>query len=80
IDLSGADDDFVAALGKFGRDLDMALRPDWDEPGASWAGTSDAEKLYNFDPIGGWTASQKQKLLGIQACIWSEPMTDRAVF
>ncbi|MBY5759998.1 beta-N-acetylhexosaminidase [Rhizobium leguminosarum] len=60
--------------------LDMALRPDWDEPGASWAGTSDAEKLYNFDPIGGWTASQKQKLLGIQACIWSEPMTDRAVF
>ncbi|MGO7550735.1 family 20 glycosylhydrolase, partial [Rhizobium leguminosarum] len=43
-------------------------------------GTSDSEKLYNFDPIGGWTAAHKQKLLGIQACIWSEPMTDRAVF
>ncbi len=60
--------------------LDMALRPDWDEPGASWAGTSDAEKLYTFDPVGGWTETQKQKLRGIQACIWSEPMTDRAVF
>ncbi|MBB3561769.1 hexosaminidase [Rhizobium sp. BK512] len=60
--------------------LDMALRPDWDEPGASWAGTSDAEKIYTFDPVGGWTETQKQKLRGIQACIWSEPMTDRAVF
>ena len=60
--------------------LDMALRPDWDEPGASWAGNADADKLYGFDPVGAWTEAQRQKLLGIQACIWSEPMTDRAVF
>ena len=60
--------------------LDMAIRPDWDEPGGSWAGYSDAEKIYTFDPVGGWTDAQKEKLRGIQACIWSEPMTDRAVF
>ncbi|MFP3543750.1 beta-N-acetylhexosaminidase [Rhizobium sp. SIMBA_035] len=60
--------------------LDMALRPDWDEPGANWAGTSDAEKLYQFDPVEGWTDAQRNMLRGIQACIWSEPMTDRAVF
>jgi len=60
--------------------LDMALRPDWDEPGASWAGTSDAEKIYTFDPVGGWKETEKQRLRGVQACIWSEPMTDRAVF
>ena len=23
---------------------------------------------------------ERQRLLGVQACIWSEPMTDRAVF
>ena len=60
--------------------LDMAMRPDWDEPGASWAGHSDPEKLYTFDPIDGWTDAQKEKLRGIQACIWSESMTDRAIF
>lgn len=60
--------------------LDMANSPDWDEPGASWAGWSEPEKLYGFDPVEGWTELQKSKLLGIQACIWSEAMTDRAVF
>jgi hexosaminidase len=60
--------------------LDMANSPDWDEPGASWAGWSEPETLYNFDPVAGWTEAQKTKLRGIQACIWSEAMTDRGVF
>ena len=60
--------------------LDMAASPDWDEPGASWAGSSTAEATYAFDPVAGWSAAQKERLLGVQACIWSEPMKDRAVF
>ena len=60
--------------------LDMANGPDWSEPGAAWAGWSDPEKLYRFDPVEGWTEAQKRHLLGVQTCIWSEPMTDRAVF
>jgi hexosaminidase len=60
--------------------LDMANAPDWDEPGAAWAGWSNPEKLYSFDPVAGWTEAQKRHFLGVQCCIWSEPMTDRAVF
>ena len=60
--------------------LDMANSPAWSEPGAGWAGWSDPEKLYRFDPVEGWTDAQKRHFLGVQSCIWSEPMTDRAVF
>jgi hexosaminidase len=60
--------------------LDMANSPAWSEPGAAWAGWSDPEKLYRFDPVEGWTDSQKRHFLGVQSCIWSEPMTDRGVF
>lgn len=60
--------------------LDMANGPDWSEPGAAWAGWSSPETLYNFDPVAGWTEAQKHHFLGVQCCIWSEPMTDRAVF
>ena len=35
--------------------LDMANSPAWSEPGAGWAGWSDPEKLYRFDPVEGWT-------------------------
>lgn len=59
--------------------LDMANSPDWDEPGASWAGWSDAEKLYHFDPVEGWTDAEKARLRGIQACLWSESALDRAI-
>lgn len=60
--------------------LDMANSPAWSEPGAGWAGWSDAEKIYGFDPVEGWTEAQKQRFLGVQTCIWSESMTDRGVF
>ena len=60
--------------------LDMAHSQDWEEPGASWAGCSTPEATYAFDPVAGWTAVQKANLQGVQACIWSEPMKDRAVF
>lgn len=60
--------------------LDMSNSPDWDEPGASWAGWSAPEMTYEFDPVAGWSDAQKEKLKGVQACIWSEAMTDRAVF
>lgn len=60
--------------------LDMAHSAEWAEPGASWAGWSSLEKTYGFDPAAGWSAEQKRHLLGVQTCIWSEPMTDRRVF
>lgn len=60
--------------------LDMANSPSWSEPGASWAGWSGPEETYRFEPSAGWSEEQKRHLLGVQACIWSEHMTDRAVF
>jgi hexosaminidase len=60
--------------------LDMANGEDWHEAGAAWAGWSSPEKTYAFDPAAGWSADERRKLLGVQGCIWSEPMTDRAVF
>jgi len=60
--------------------LDMANGPGWEEPGAAWAGWSSPEKTYAFDPSEGWSEAERARLLGVQACIWSEPMTDRAVF
>lgn len=58
----------------------MANGPEWEEPGAHWAGWSSPEKTYGFDPAAGWSATESARLLGVQACIWSEPMTDRGVF
>lgn len=60
--------------------LDMANSNDWHEPGAAWAGCSSPEATYAFDPSAGWSEDEREKLLGVQACIWSEPMSDRAVF
>jgi len=60
--------------------LDMANSEDWHECGAAWAGWSSPERAYTFEPTAGWSDGERKKLLGVQACIWSEPMTDRAVF
>ena len=60
--------------------LDMSQSNEWAEPGAGWAGWSSVEKTYEFEAVEGWTEAQKQHFLGVQACIWSEPMSDRAVF
>ncbi len=60
--------------------MDMALGPEFEECGAAWAGWSSLEKTYAFEPGDGWSEAEKARLLGIQGCIWSEPMTDRAVF
>lgn len=60
--------------------LDMANSLAWSEPGAGWAGWSGPEETYAFEAREGWSAEQLKHLLGVQACIWSESMTDRAIF
>jgi hexosaminidase len=60
--------------------LDMSNAQAFSEPGAGWAGWSGPRETYDFDPVAGWSDAQKKHFLGVQACIWSEPMTDRAIF
>jgi hexosaminidase len=78
-DLAGQGYDIVVSPGQ-AYYLDMSNSQEWSEPGAGWAGWSSPERTYRFEPTEGWTEAQKSKLLGVQACIWSEPMTDRAIF
>jgi len=60
--------------------LDMANGVSWSEPGAGWAGWSGPEETYNFEAREGMSPAALQHLLGVQSCIWSESMTDRAIF
>ncbi|MGK9231363.1 beta-N-acetylhexosaminidase [Inquilinus limosus] len=78
-ELAGRGYDIVVAPGQRYY-LDMSQSTAWSEPGAGWAGWSGPRETYEFDPTQGWTEDQLTHLIGVQACIWSEPMTDRAVF
>ncbi len=77
--LAGAGYDVVVSPGQRYY-LDMANSTAWSEPGAGWAGWSGPEETYMFNPTEGWTDAQRKQLLGVQACIWCESMTDRAIF
>lgn len=60
--------------------LDMAQSDDWREPGASWAATVSPERCYSYDPGRDWPDEMKPRLLGVQACLWSENLHDRSIF
>jgi hexosaminidase len=77
--LAAAGYDVVMAPGQ-AYYLDMARTTDWWEPGATWAGVSSVENTYRFDPLEGFAPEDRHRMIGVQACIWSEPMSDRRVF
>lgn len=57
--------------------LDMAQSDDWWEPGMDWAGTVSPERCYIYDPGSDWPDELKSRLLGVQACLWSEHLHHR---
>jgi hexosaminidase len=57
--------------------LDMAPSAEWYEPGTSWAGHTSVADVEAFDPTAGWTAPERERLLGVQACLWAEHVHDR---
>jgi hexosaminidase len=58
--------------------LDMALDGEWASPGASWAGSTSVADIEAYDPAAGWSDAERAHLLGIQACLWTEHVHDRA--
>ncbi len=60
--------------------LDMVQADDWMEPGTSWAGTVPPKKTYAFEATGEVPPDLAGKLRGVQACIWSENLTTKALF
>jgi hexosaminidase len=51
--------------------LDMAQGTGWDNPGLTWAGISPLQDAYEYEADLG-LPSDKGKLVGLQACMWSE--------
>jgi hexosaminidase len=60
--------------------LDMAMSDAWSEPGLGWAGSVSTQQTYRFDPTDGWDETIVSRCIGVQACIWSEQMTNDQVF
>lgn len=53
--------------------LDISYNMDLKEPGYYWSGVTDLQKAYSYDPIPEKATSlQQQKIVGVQACVWSE--------
>lgn len=58
--------------------FDMAMDDAWESRGASWAGTVTVERVADFEPGRGWSKDERIHLLGVQACLWTEHVHDRA--
>lgn len=56
--------------------LDMATDDAWDTPGMSWAGSTSLGHVRRFDPTEGWETAERDKVLGVQACLWTELIPD----
>lgn len=60
--------------------LDMVQGEEWQEPGASWAGTVPPAHTYAYEAEGTFPDELKHRLKGVQACIWSEHYLSRGYF
>lgn len=60
--------------------LDIACSTDWNEPGASWAGSTSLQQAYFHEVDAGVPEAHRHRLRGVQACIWSELIETREHF
>ena len=56
--------------------LDIAVDDEWPTNGASWAGSTSLARVCEFDPEQGWSDAERDRLLGLQACLWTETVHD----
>ncbi|MCM2474120.1 beta-N-acetylhexosaminidase [Rhizobium sp. CG5] len=60
--------------------LDMVQATEWQEPGASWAGTVPPAHTYAYEAVGDFPEELKDRMKGVQACIWTEHFLNRDYF
>jgi len=60
--------------------LDMVQAEAFQEPGASWAGTVPPSHTYAYEAEGDFPEALKDRMKGVQACIWSEHFLSRGYF
>ena len=53
----------------------MATARDWQQPGACWAGVTSIDDSWGFDPLAGVDPEHHDRVIGTQACVWSEHIT-----
>jgi len=73
--LAAAGYDVVIAPGE-AYYLDMAIDEAWDTPGMSWAGSTSLADVQAFEPGAGWSDEERARILGLQACLWTELVPD----
>ncbi|WEM44522.1 family 20 glycosylhydrolase (plasmid) [Photobacterium sp. DA100] len=56
--------------------LDMVQSNCVEEPGLNWAGILPLEKVYHYDPLANVPLDKQNRVLGIQAALWCETVTD----
>lgn len=79
IELAGQGYDVVMTPGQ-AYYLDMVQADEWQEPGASWAGTVPPKHTYHYEAEGDFPDALRARMKGIQACIWAENFISRAYF
>lgn len=60
--------------------LDMVQAEEWQEPGASWAGTVPPAHTYSYEAVGEFPDELKHRMRGVQACIWCEHFLSKDYF
>ncbi len=62
--------------------FDLAVTKAADDPGYYWAGTVNLSQVWHYDPLAGLSDQAGKRIQGVQACLWTEIVTqpDEAEF
>ena len=60
--------------------FDMAYNNSTHERGICWAATIEVKEVFDWKPVDGYSANNLENILGIQAQLWSETITNKSYF
>ena len=60
--------------------FDMAYNNSTYERGICWAATIEVKEVFEWKPVDGYSSNDLENILGIQAQLWSETITNKKYF
>ena len=60
--------------------FDMAYNNSTYERGICWAATIEVKEVFEWEPVDGYSSNDLENILGIQAQLWSETITNKNYF
>ena len=60
--------------------FDMAYNRSTYERGICWAATIEVKEVFEWKPVKGYSSNDLENILGIQAQLWSETITNKSYF